>query len=339
MDDPLHALGWGEDFAASLAAASPDAAPGRVARVDRGGWLTLVTTGGEVRARLHPRFRKPEDPLDIPTVGDWVPLAPPGGTEPVVEQRLARRTVLVRNTGGDERDVSQALAANVDTVLVLLPVDGDRNPRRTDRFCNLAWSGGAQPVIVLTKGDRVDAGQRVRAVQEEQVHGAPVHVLSAQTGTGLAQLASYLAPGKTTALLGVSGSGKSTLANRLLERQVLTTGAVRRDGKGRHTTTHRALVRLPGGGVLIDTPGLRSVAAWDEGTDRAFADVEELARRCRFADCTHEHEPGCAVCQAVTDGSLDTGRLASYHTLRTEQQALAARRVTAQRRRRRPRPG
>ncbi len=336
MTDALHALGWDDRLAASLAAACPQGgAPGRVARVDRGGWLTLETATGDVRARLHPRFRRPSDPLEVPTVGDWVVVPPRGVGEPIVETVLPRRTALVRNAGGDERDVRQVLAANVDTVLVALPLDGDRNPRRTDRFCNLAWSGGARPALLLTKADTVPVEEVRAAVAEASQHGAPVHTVSARDGAGLAALEPYLGPGQTVVLLGVSGAGKSTLANRLLGQDVLDTAAVRRDGKGRHKTTHRALLRLPTGGVLIDTPGLRSVAAWDDGAEDAFGDVERVAATCHFSDCTHEREPGCAVQEAVATGALDPGRVDSYRTLRREQEALAARRAVAERRSRR----
>lgn len=335
MDDSLEGLGWDDGFAASLASACPQGGePARVVRVDRGGWLTLVTRAGEQRAQLHPRFRRPSDPLEVPTVGDWVVLPPERGIDPIVEVVLPRRTAIVRNAGGDERDVSQVLAANVDTMLVALPLDGDRNPRRTDRFLALAWSGGVEPVLVLTKADRTSPEDLTAAVADARGHGAPVHAVSAVTGVGLDELARYLVAGQTVALIGVSGAGKSTLANRLLGVDALPTGEVRRDGKGRHTTTHRALLPLPSGAVLVDTPGLRSVAAWDDGAEQTFADIEELAAGCRFADCTHDHEPGCAVTDAVGRGALGQDRLDSYRTLRVERAAFATRREEAARRRR-----
>jgi ribosome biogenesis GTPase / thiamine phosphate phosphatase len=325
-DTSLRRLGWGGELAAALAAACPQGRPGRVARVDRGGWLTLASGCGERRARLHPRFRRVGDPLDRPTVGDWVVIPPQPADEPVIEELLPRRSVIVRNTGGDEHDVGQALAANVDTAFLALPLDGDRNPRRTDRFVALVRAGGADPVLLLTKADRTDAAHAAAALLEARRHGTSVHAVSAHTGAGLGALRAYLGPGRTVVLLGVSGAGKSTLINHLLGRGALPTGAVRRDGSGRHTTTHRSLLPLPGGGVLIDTPGLRSVALWDEDVAAAFADVEAAAAGCRFTDCTHEREPGCGVRAALASVHLAADRWHSYQRLRAEQTALAARR-------------
>jgi ribosome biogenesis GTPase / thiamine phosphate phosphatase len=322
----LRALGWDDALAASLVECCPDGRPARVARVDRGGWLTVVGAEGQERARLHPRFRRPHDPLARPTVGDWVVLPPEAAAEPVVEVVLQRKSVLVRNAGGDDRDVSHPLAANVDTALLALPLDGDRNPRRTDRFVALARSGGVEPVLVLTKADRADPTLRAAAEAEAAGHGVAAHTVRARTGEGLEALEPYLAPGETVVLLGVSGAGKSTLVNALVGGDLHATAEVRRDGKGRHTTTHRVLVPLAGGGLLIDTPGLRSVAVWDEGAAKAFEDVEALAAGCRFSDCTHDHEPGCAVRAAVEVGDLEADRVASYRRLRVEEAALAARR-------------
>ena len=178
------------------------------------------------------------DPLDRPTVGDWLVVPPGSPEEPIVEAVLPRRSVIVRNAGGDERDVTQALAANVDTAFLALPLDGDRNPRRTDRFIALVRSGGVEPVLVLTKSDRAEAGALACAEEEAASHGVPVHAVSARTGVGLDALAPYLRPGRTVVLLGVSGAGKSTLVNRLLGAQALPTGDVRRDGRGRHREAH-----------------------------------------------------------------------------------------------------
>jgi ribosome biogenesis GTPase / thiamine phosphate phosphatase len=338
MPEPLDALGWDVVFATSLEQACPGGEPGRVARVDRGGWITLATADGDVRARLHPRFRRPADPLQRPTVGDWVAVPAGNGAEPIIETVLPRRSVIVRNTGGDDRDVSQALAANVDTAFLALPLDGDRNPRRTDRFIALARSGGVAPVLVLTKADCCEPDMIAQAEDEAHSHGVPVHVVSARSGTGLDSLEAHLPPGCTVVLLGVSGAGKSTLVNRLLGREALAVGALRAEGRGRHTTTHRALIPLERGAVLIDTPGLRSVSTWDPGIDDAFADIAEISADCRFADCAHEHEPGCAIRDALASGVLDPDRWESYRRLRAEEQELASRRTAARRRPAGPRP-
>lgn len=293
--------------------------------------MTLATAEGDVRARLHPRYRRPASPLDRPTVGDWVAIPHGSVGEPVIETVLPRRSVLVRNAGGDDRDVVQALAANVDTAFLALPLDGDRNPRRTDRFVALVRSGDVQPVLVLTKADCVPQERVVAALAEACRHDAPAHAVSAATGEGLDVLEPHLAPGRTVVVLGVSGAGKSTLVNRLLGREALATREVRGDGAGRHTTTHRALVPLASGAVLVDTPGLRTVAVWDRGVEEAFADVEVLAAGCRFADCHHEHEPDCALRAALDDGLLDPARWESYRRLRAERDAAVARRQVAAR--------
>lgn len=344
-DDELRPLGWGPDLAHAWAATgATDAAPGRVSRIDRGGWLTVETAPGSQRARQHARFRRIADPLAAPAVGDWVLVRPDaGGGPPIADEVLPRRTLFVRNAGDDERAQPQALAANVDSVLIVVALDVPYNARRTDRFLALAWASGAQPVMVLTKADVVDDLDAAVAEVTAHVLDADVVAISSRAGTGLDALQRQLQPGRTVVLIGQSGAGKSTLANRLIGDEALSSAAVRRDGKGRHTTSHRQLLRLPGGALLIDTPGLRSVGLWeaqdtlDEG---AFSDIEELAGQCRFSDCAHDQEPGCAVRIALQDGTLSAQRWSSYVTLRaeadqvTQARMLAARAAKAGRRRR-----
>ena len=334
--DALETWGWDPAFADAFAAHDDGTArPARVSRIDRGGWLTTETASGTVRGRQHPRFRRIVDPLTVPTVGDWVVLRPDsGGGPPIAEEILPRRSAFVRNSGDEEQATPQALAANIDSVLVVVALDVAYNPRRMDRFLSLAWASGAEPVIVLTKTDRcADLDEAMDAVREHVV-GAQMLALSARTGEGLAGLERHLAPGRTVVLIGQSGAGKSTLANRLQGDDVLEAAAVRKDGKGRHTTTHRQLLRLPSGALLIDTPGLRSVGLWeaqsslDEG---AFSDVEELAAACRFSDCAHESEPGCAVRAALESGTLDPQRWDSYRTLRAEADSVSRARELAAR--------
>ena len=325
--EALDSLGWDAQLAAAFeAVAAPGDWAARVSRVDRGGWLTTETGRGIERARQHARFRRVADALAAPTVGDWVVVRhDPGGGPPVAEILLPRRTVFVRNAGDDDHAAPQPLAANIDSVLVVVSLAVPYNARRTDRFLSLAWASNAEPVMVMTKADLcADVDEALDEVRAHVV-GAQVVALSSKTGEGLTGLERHLAPGRTVVLIGQSGAGKSTLANRLTGGH-LAEQAVRKDGKGRHTTSHRELLRLPSGALLIDTPGLRSVGLWEAQEsldDGAFGDVDELAGSCRFVDCAHESEPGCAVHAALEDGSLSRERWDSYRTLRAEAEQVA----------------
>ncbi len=314
----LAALGYNARHAALVAAESADLTPGRVVRSDRG--FVFVHTGeGIVMAKPAIRLVKNADDGALPVSGDWVLL---GGdaSEPLVEQVLPRATAIVRRDPGRAARV-QVLAANVDIVLVTHPLGDPPNLSRIERELALVWDSGAQPVVVLTKADLVDDP----AAELEAVAGAApgVQVLTASvvTGQGLDGIRTYLQEGETVAFIGPSGSGKSTLVNALAGEDIQATREVRvSDGRGRHTTVSRELIQLPGGGLVIDTPGLRAVGMWDsaEGIGQAFADVEKLATECRFRDCRHEGEPGCAVTAAVESGALSARRLESYRELREE---------------------
>jgi ribosome biogenesis GTPase len=312
----LADLGWDDAWAATLATAQQllgPAEPARVARVDLGA-CTVLGAAGAGRVSVPPGTTV--------TVGDWVLVR-----QSVVAGALPRRTAIVRRAAGlDPR--GQTLAANVDTVLVLVAADGRVTPRSIERYVTLVWESGATPVVVLTKADLVSADDLDEAVErlEPACVGVALHVISVPAGAGLDDLAPYFRWGRTVALLGSSGAGKSTLANHLTGA-ALATGAVRGDGRGRHTTTHRELVPLPGGGVLIDSPGLREVGLWtgDDGVARTFPEIAALVDRCRFADCSHRREPGCAVLAAVADGRVSEERLASWRKLRRELDRLAAR--------------
>jgi ribosome biogenesis GTPase / thiamine phosphate phosphatase len=313
----LADLGWDDAWAATMATAVQilgSAEPARVARVDLGA-CTILGAAGASRATVPPGTTV--------TVGDWVLVR-----QSVVAGALPRRTAIVRRSaGGDGR--AQTLAANVDTVLVLVAADGRVTPRSIERYVTLVWESGATPVVVLTKADLVSASDLDGAVErlEPACVGVDLHVVSAPTGAGLDDLVWYFGRGRTVALLGSSGAGKSTLANYLTGAG-LATGAVREgDRRGRHTTTHRELVLLPGGGVLIDSPGLREVGLWqaDTGVARSFPEITALVDQCRFADCSHRREPGCAVLAAVADGRVSEERLASWRKLRRELDRLAAR--------------
>ncbi len=295
--------------------------PARVVVQHRGVYI-VHTDAGELRANATGRLsHEAAGSGDLPAVGDWVAVAARAaeGTA-TIQAVLPRRTKFSRKVAWAASE-EQVLAANVDTVFLLTSVNEDLNLRRLERYLTLAWESGAQPVVVLTKTDlAADVDLRVFEV-EAIAFGIPVHAISSLTGDGLEVIRSYLEPGRTIALLGSSGVGKSTLVNTLAGREVLAVQEIREsDGEGRHTTTHRQLVLLPGGGLVLDTPGLRELQLWEsaDGLGEAFADVEELAANCRFNDCAHRSEPGCAVQAALEDGTLDFGRWTSYKKLQRE---------------------
>lgn len=313
--DPLVPFGWTEAVAAQyLPLLDADCVPARIVRMDRGE-CDVVTPTGPARATCPPA----NSPVSGLCTGDWVSLDPRSH----VRARLPRRTAIARSAASG-RSEGQVLAANVDTVLICAPADGDVDLGRIERMLALVWESGAQPVVVLTKADTTEdlPLDEVRAVAP----GASVLAVSATAGFGLDVLVAVL--DGTVALLGASGAGKSTLANALLGAEVFATDAVRAaDKKGRHTTVHRELRPLPTGGTLIDTPGLRGVGLWDaaEGISRTFSDIEELAADCRFADCAHDAEPGCAVRAAVESGEVPERRVRSYRKLGKENAWMEAR--------------
>lgn len=327
MSDPaaLVQIGWNERVAAVVEEATAElrsagiaaVVPGRVSRVDRR-IVSVITEDGSVRAATG------TDPL---ATGDWV-LVAEGDESLVVAAVLARHSAFVR---GDPMDGTarnaQVVAANIDTVFVTQSFENGPNPRRLERELVLAFESGADPVIVLTKSDLMTGEIDLSSV-ERSASGAPVIVTSAVSGMGVDDLRKYATRGRTVALIGASGVGKSTLVNALVGADVQATGEVRaRDQRGRHTTTARELVLLPDGGVLVDTPGLRAVTLWaaDDGFHRAFADIEALAADCRFRDCAHDQEPGCAVQAAVARGGLDAARVVHYRELDAELDAVARR--------------
>ncbi|MFJ6738443.1 ribosome small subunit-dependent GTPase A [Streptomyces sp. NPDC091279] len=321
----LAPYGWDDAWADAFAPfATEGLLPGRVVRVDRG-QCDVVTAGGVLRADTA--FVTPHDPLRVVCTGDWVAVEP-GGTPRYVRTYLPRRTAFVRSTSS-KRSEGQILAANVDHAVVALSLAVELDLGRVERFLALAWESGAQPVVVLTKADLVpDPAVLAHLVQdvETAAPGVPVLTASALHGEGLGPLVA-LTGGSTSVLLGASGAGKSTLANALVGADVMDVRATRdMDGKGRHTTTTRNLLALPGGGVLIDTPGLRGVGLWDAGTGvgQVFAEIEELGADCRFHDCAHEAEPGCAVLAALACGDLPQRRLDSYRKLLRENQRIIA---------------
>jgi ribosome biogenesis GTPase / thiamine phosphate phosphatase len=339
---PLAVYGWDEGWEAEFAPyAEQGFLPGRVVRVDRG-LCDVVTPAGTVRADTE--FVVPRDPMKIVCTGDWVVVDPEGSDPLYVRTLLPRRTAFVRSTSS-KRSEGQVLATNIDHIVICVSLAVELDLGRIERFLALAmssssgdallhksalsWESGAQPLVVLTKADLVpDVTGLSYLVQDVETTAPGVQVLpvSSATGEGVDVLAAVVSGG-TSVLLGASGAGKSTLANALLGEDVMDVQATRDvDGKGRHTTTTRNLLALPGGGVLIDTPGLRGVGLWDAeaGVGRVFSEIEELAEGCRFHDCAHDAEPGCAVLAAIEDGSLPERRLESYRKLLRENQRIVA---------------
>jgi len=265
-------------------------------------------------------------PIDLPAVGDWVVVQAPEGIDvPLIDAVLARTSAITRGDPG-EPSVVQVLAANVDTVFLVHPIDAELNLRRIERELSLVWDSGAVPAIVLTKADASAAPDVARAEVEAIAIGCDVLVTSALSGLGVESLAGDVEDRKTAVLLGPSGAGKSTLINALLGKERQETGEVRMsDHRGRHTTVARELIQLPGGGILIDTPGLRALALTgsEEGIAGTFPEIEEAALACRFRDCTHHDEPGCAVRAAVESGELPASRLANYQKLMREAEVAA----------------
>jgi ribosome biogenesis GTPase / thiamine phosphate phosphatase len=337
----LAEWGWDDRWAAAFEEyGDPDLDRARVARVHRGA-CDLVSERGELRAGLGSAVRDlaQRDPTMAPCVGDWVGARPAEPAEIVIV--LPRRTAFVRGgVGREARDGrsgdshGQVLAANMDVVYVVEPApyaatsEGGRGlvARRIERLMALAWESGAQPIVVITKIDLVTDPQPLLAEVEAIAPGVTVHLVSALSETGLEAL--RLPGGRTAVLLGPSGAGKSSLVNAMAGAELMATKAVRDgDRRGRHTTTHRELIALPGGGLVIDTPGLRRIGlhATGEGLSRAFAEIEDLAASCRFSDCTHAREPGCEVRAAVLSGELPRERLESWRKLRREAEWMASR--------------
>lgn len=315
----LIQFGWTDCFARHFTEGN-DFTPARVIAEHRSGYQ--VQTGQfECAARISGRLRhQAASQAELPAVGDWVVAqAPAENAEAIIHRVLPRKSKFSRKVAG-ERTEEQVVAANVDTVWIVSSLDQDFSLRRIERYLTLAWESGANPVIVLTKSDLSDAADRRSLDVESIAIGTPVHTTSSVTRDGLSDLRAYFDNHATVALLGSSGVGKSTLINALAGASLQQTAEVREDGKGRHTTTHRQLLRMPSGGLIIDTPGMRELQLWESPTGLAdtFGDIDELAKDCRFSDCRHAGEPGCAVVEAVREGNLEEDRLQSYQKLQRE---------------------
>ncbi|WJK38303.1 ribosome small subunit-dependent GTPase A [Solwaraspora sp. WMMA2056] len=321
MTFDLASLGWDASYDRALTTVDAGDRPGRVTRVDRG-VCTVLTADGPVRASIAGAVltAAAADPVALPCAGDWVTVRRWPDQRITAQRVLPRRTTLVRRTAGKDSS-GQVLAANIDTAAVVEPMHPAPDVGRVERFLALAWESGAAPVVLLTKCDAAADPAAVAGSLAAVAPGVPVIAVSAQRGDGLAQVRPYVAAGRTLGLLGPSGAGKSTLVNALAGAEVMGTQQIRRvDGKGRHTTTYRALIPIPGGGAVLDTPGVRAVGLLDaaDGLDEAFADVAQLATACRFADCGHGTEPGCAVRAALDSGELPVRRWESWQRLQRE---------------------
>jgi len=301
--------------------------PARVIRGDRGSFL-IATSDAVVQAKPSARLLKAgRGSTDLPAVGDWVAVLVSEGVDaPVIEAVLERTSAITRTDPGKTSDV-QVLAANIDTVFVVHPIAEPPNLRRIERELSVAWDSGAIPVVVLTKADLSDDPDAALAAVQSAALGADVLLVNALAGDGIESILAYITDQRTAVLVGPSGAGKSTLINSLLGEQRQATHEVRvSDGRGMHATVARELIQMPGGGVLIDTPGLRAfgLTGSEEGITSVFPEIGEAALSCRFRDCTHHDEPGCAVRAAVESGTLPPERLASYHKLMGEAQAATA---------------
>lgn len=317
----LLQLGWTAHFQAQLAGYSNEKViPARVVGVRKNSFR--ISSGKEERlATVSGRLNYNADGV-YPVTGDWVLV-----TDTVIVTVLTRKNALSRGasgTRGKQNELplkEQVIAANLDTVFVVCGLDRDFNLRRIERYLTLIYNCGLNPVIVLTKADLHSHPEHCRAETEAVAFGVPVHLISATDDHGPAQLETYLSPGQTTTMVGSSGAGKSTLINRLYGRSVQATGSVSTSvGKGKHTTTTRDLIMMPLGGMVIDNPGIREIAFWsdDDGIGAVFPEIEELAGQCRFSDCSHIHEPGCRILQAVEAGEVSQTRLESYHKMKRE---------------------
>jgi ribosome biogenesis GTPase len=338
----LERLGWDDGWSAAFEPyAREGLVPGRIVVQHRGEY-DVATAEGELRARIAPRLRRASAVPELPVVGDWVAL----GVSSVIQATLPRRTAFSRRAPQASESVAareQVVAANVDVVFVAAALGRDLDRLLLERYVALALESGARPFILLTKADLEPDPDAVASDLAGIGGGIPILAVSARTGTGLDAARDALPPGVTGALLGPSGVGKSTLVNALVgDVQLLATGETRPDGAGRHTTTRRQLVVLPGGGLLIDNPGMREVHLWlaEEGLTEAFDDIAALAEECRFSDCSHDTEPGCAVQEALADGRLQRDRWESYRALQRELAELEQRLQRTERSRaRRGRPG
>ncbi|UCE66353.1 MAG: ribosome small subunit-dependent GTPase A [Candidatus Zixiibacteriota bacterium] len=332
-------LGWNDFFKAHFESIDTrDVIPARIAVQQKDRYIILCEKG-EFQSEVSGKYRhKALSKADYPTVGDWVSITiKPDGDGAVIHSLLPRKSKFSRKAVlaggpkyGDGKTEEQVLSANIDTAFIVSGLDGEYNLRRLERYVAVAWDSGTSPVVLLNKSDLCDDVDAIVSEVESTVIGAPVHSVSALITDSLEILKGYFGKGKTVSFLGSSGVGKSTIINSLLGYNRQKTGEVREsDSRGRHTTTYRELILLPEGGILIDTPGMREIEIWGDEDDlsKAFDDIEELATQCRFNDCGHGNEPGCAVNEALESGKLDPNRYQNYLKLQKELRRLALRKM------------
>ncbi|HEX8847819.1 MAG TPA: ribosome small subunit-dependent GTPase A [Pyrinomonadaceae bacterium] len=327
MRSELSAYGWSEFFEEHfLPFAAAGYKAGRVV-LEYNHLYRVYTEDGELLADVAGKLRhEAATRADLPTVGDWVALqSRPEEAKATIQAVLPRRSKFVRQAAGS-RTEEQIVGANIDITFLVTSLNQDFNLRRIERYLLVAWESGASPVVVLSKADLCDEVEDKIALIHEVAHGVPVHAISVVKEDGLDELRQYFRHGQTVALLGSSGVGKSTLINHLIGRDVQKVKEIREhDGRGRHTTRHRELILLPQGGLVLDTPGMRELQLWDggESLQQTFDDIEALAASCRFSDCQHRDEPGCAIQQALAEGEIDAARLQSYLKLQKELEHMA----------------
>jgi len=324
----LTTFGWNKFFEANFEAYRASGyTAGRVA-LEHKNLFHVYTQGGDVLAEISGKLRhEATDRMNLPAVGDWVVIrSRPEGGRAMIHAVLPRRTSFARKIAGS-RTEQQIIGANIDTVFLVTSLNQDFSLRRIERYLAVALESGANPIIILSKADLCDRVADSLAEVQSVARGVPIRVISVVTGDGLQEIRQYFECGQTVALLGSSGVGKSTLINHLTGVEHLKVQTVRAsDDRGRHTTTHRELILLPSGGLVLDTPGMRELQLWDGNVALVFDDIESVARRCFFSDCSHQGEPRCAVHEALAQGRIDTGRYESYEKLQKELQYLDRRR-------------